>query len=139
MNKKRVDGWILKAKRALCTFGIAENGKIVKTYRSHISSFGSAVAGGSLVSAAAFFCEQGNAKVAQENLLQAMYYLITDESKSPRQILEAVCREQSDSQKYHELKEKFEDASLALKRAMNFFDLIDDEQDPARERNGNGE
>lgn len=119
MNKKRVDDWIWVAKEALEKTGIAEAGQIKKTFRGQISSFGAAVIMGSLKSAVAFFTEQGGALVEREKLIQAIYYIIFGIKETPRRILEFVCTNDS-----RELKEKFADASIALKLAMNFFDLV---------------
>lgn len=120
MNKKRVNDWILPAKKVLENIGIAQNGKVDKTFRSQISSFGAAVVMGSLKSAVAFFSEQGGATVAREKLIQAMYCLAfeTETIANPQDILEIVCKNNS-----RDLKEKFIDASIALKLAMNFFVL----------------
>ena len=118
MNKKRVNGWIIVAKEALIKAGIVQDGKINKSFRGQISSFGAATVMGSLKSAIAFFIEQGGAAVAREKLVQAMYYIISREKKEPKKILEIVCMSES-----KELKEKFIDAAIALKLAMNFFEL----------------
>lgn len=122
MNTKRVNEWILPAKNALETLGIAKDGKVDKTFRGQISSFGAAVVMGSFRSAVAFFAEQGGASVARENLIKAMYLVITGEEKEPKDILRVVCETKENELK--ELKEKFIDASVALKLAMNFFELI---------------
>lgn len=119
MNKKRVNGWLLTAKEALEATGIAKNGQIEKTYRGQISSFGAAVVMGSLPAAVAFFTEQGGASVSREKLIQAMYYCISGEVKNEKEIFEYVCKHNS-----ADLRNQFEDASIALKLAMNFFNLI---------------
>ena len=119
MNKKRVNDYLLKAKDALIKTGIAKDGKIDKTYRSQISSFGAAVVMGSLPAAVAFFSSQGGATVERQKLIKAMYYCIFDEMKDEKEILEFVCEKNS-----IELKEQITDASIALKLAMNFYDLV---------------
>ena len=119
MNKKRVDSWLLDAKKALEVTEIAKGGIIDKTFRAQISSFGAAVIMGSFKSAVAFFSEQNGASVEREKLLIAMYLVIFKERKSSaKQVLEYVCNNDS-----VDLKEKFIDASLAIKLAMNFFEL----------------
>lgn len=118
MNKKRVNDWILPAKEALITCEIVENGKIDKTFRSHISSFGAAVIMGSLPAAVAFFTEQGGSSVQRQKLIQAMYCCITGEVKKEKEIFDIVCKNNT-----AEMRDKFTDASIALKLAMNFFDL----------------
>lgn len=119
MNKNRVNNWILTAKEALIKTGIAENGKIDGNYRAQISSFGAAVVMGSLPAAVAFFSEQGGASVKREKLISAIYFCITgDYVDDVKKILEFVCKNNT-----YELREQFTDASIALKLAMNFFDM----------------
>lgn len=119
MNKKRVNDWLLKAKEALTKTGVAESGKIDKTYRGQISSFGAAVIMGSLPAAVAFFSEQRNCTVKRQKLIQAMYYCISDTIKDEKEILEIVCKQNDSS-----MREQFIDASIALKLAMNFYTLV---------------
>lgn len=119
MNKKRVNDWILPAKEALVKSGVAKNGKIEKTFRGQISSFGAAVVMGGLPAAVAFFSEQGGSSVERQKLIKAMYYCITGELLEAKEVLEIVCKNNS-----FELSEEFTDASIALKLAMNFFDLV---------------
>ncbi len=118
MNKKRVNEWLLPARTALEETKIAINGKIDKTFRGQISSFGAAIIMGSLPAAVAFFAEQGGSSVERQKLIQAMYYCIAGEIRTPEEILEFVC-----NNNHNEIREKFTDASIALKLAMNFFDL----------------
>ena len=120
MNKKRVNDWLLIAKEALKETGIAtSDGKINKTFRGQISSFGAAVIMGSLPAAVAFFSEQGGSSVERNKLIQAIYYCMFKVIKDPKYILQYVCENNS-----NELKEKFTDASIAVKLAMNFYDLV---------------
>lgn len=122
MNKKRVNEWLLIAKEALEKSEIVENGKINKTYRGQISSFGAAVVMGSLPAAVAFFSEQGGSIVERNKLVQAMYYCIFQEKKSEKEILDFVVKNDT-----IEMREKFTDAAIALKLAMNFFELVEKE------------
>ena len=118
MNKKRVNDLLLIAKNALVECEIAKGGKINHTFRSHISTFGAAVTMGSLPAAVAFFSEQGSASVERDKLITALYYCLYNEKKTPREVLQYVCENNS-----IELKEKFSDAVISLKLAMNFFEL----------------
>ena len=118
MNKKRVDGWLLKAKDALEKTGIAKDGVINRGYRGQISSFGAAVVMGSLTSAVAFFVEQGESAVDRPRLLESMYYVIFDNKVDAKDVLMYVCENDS-----KERREKFVDAAIAVKLAMNFFEL----------------
>lgn len=116
MNKNRVNNWILPAKKALEDLEIVKNGEIDFAFRSHISSFGAAIVMGSLPAAVAFFSQQNNAAVERNKLLKAMYYCITGKMTSEMEILQYVCENNS-----YELCEKFTDASIAVKLAINFF------------------
>ena len=124
MNKKRVDDWILTAKKAIDKAEISkygENGKeVVKGFRAKISSFGAAMVTGSFKSAVAFYVDQGDAGVDRSKLLVAIYYVAVgfEEGVTPQSVLEYVCRNDS-----KELKEKFLDAAIAIKLALNFYDL----------------
>ena len=76
MSMQRINSWIAYGKEALHEIGIAEDGKIVKTFRGQISSFGAAVSMGNLKSAVAFFSEQAGASVPRENLLCAIWFVL---------------------------------------------------------------
>ena len=118
MNKKRVNDWLLTAKDAIVKAGIAEDGTASKAYRSQISNFGAAIIMGSLKSAVAFYVEDGDAKVGRSKLLVALYYVICGEITTAKKVLAFVCNNDS-----KELREKFTDAAIAIKLALNFFDL----------------
>lgn len=125
MNKRTVNNWLERAVNAIEATGISENGVVDRTYRSHISSFGAAVTMGSLKAAVAFFSQQEKALVERPRLLSAMYYIIMD-MKSKEEI-DAV--KSIDIFKYvadndtPQTKEQFINASIALKLAMNLYDL----------------
>ena len=135
MNKKRVNEWLLIAKEALEKTGIVKDGKITKTYRGQISSFGAAVVMGSLPAAVAFFSEQGGASTERNELVKAMYYCIKKaeneeidlEKIDAKAILGIVCEADKKINEKHEIREKFTDAAIALKLAMNFFELVEKE------------
>ncbi len=119
MNKKRVNDWLLKAREALAVTGIARDGTVESGYRSQISMFGAAVVTGSLPAAVAFFAERGSSSIERPRLLQAMYYCISDEVLSAKEIMAIVCKNHSLS-----MRDQFIDASIALKLAMNFYELV---------------
>ena len=122
MNKKRVDQWIPKAKEALEKVGIAKEGQIPKGFRGQIASFGAAVVMGSFKSAVAFFAKKGSSKTERQKLLEAMYYVMTD-GETSEDIFAEICKAEKDWQN------DFIDASIALKLAMNFFELTTKEGD----------
>ena len=119
MNKRRVDDWIAPAMLALAETGIAEAGKVDSKFRGQISSFGAAVVMGSLKAAAAFFAKQGSAAVPRERLLSAMYFVISGgENQEPAKVFSYICENDT-----VETREKFIDAAIALKLAMNLYDM----------------
>ena len=123
MNKKRVDNWILKAKEAIEVLGISNEGKVDKAYRGQISSFGAAIVMGSFKSAIAFFSTKGECKVDRPKLIQAAYYVLSDRKiKDPKIILEDVCK--LNATELMNIKNDFIDASVAVKLALNFFELV---------------
>jgi CRISPR-associated protein Cmr5 len=130
MSIQRVNNWIGFAKEALEELEIAKDGKIVKTFRGQISSFGAAISMGNLKSAVAFFSEQAGASVPREKLIRAIWFVIKrsegatieEINKShikTNSIFEFVCKNDSTA-----LKKDFLDASVALKLAMNLFELV---------------
>lgn len=120
MNKKRVNELLLKAKEALVECEICDkSGKIDHAFRGQISTFGASVVMGSLPAAVAFFCEQGGASVERNKLMQAIYFCLYGEKITPREVLQFVCDHNS-----YDLKEKITDAAVAIKLAMNFFELV---------------
>ena len=119
MNKKQVNDWILPAQKAIVECGIAENGKIDSAFRGQISSFGAAVVMGSLKSAVAFFADDGSAQVKRSKLITAMYFVISGgEKKNPKYVFAYICKHDN-----RHTKEQFINASIAIKLAMNFFDM----------------
>ena len=131
MNKQRVNSWIARAAEALVKTGIVENGKINSTFRGQISTFGAAVTMGSLKAATAFFSQQGSASVHRELLLQAMHYVVTGELKAPSEVFAYICNHDD-----VQTRDRFLDAAIALKLAMNLYDLgqggkQDDKSKPA--------
>lgn len=139
MNKNTVDSWLPVAYDAIQKCGISEELKGVKciqrTYRSQIASFGAAVTMGSLKSAIAFFSQQGKALAERPKLIQAMYYIISGDGKvyEMDHIFLAVCNADQ-----LEMREKFINASIALKLAMNFFKLLP-EKGSTESKAGDGE
>jgi CRISPR-associated protein Cmr5 len=120
MSKKRIDDWIAPAVEILKDTGIVQNGKVDSAYRGQIASFGAAVVMGSMKAAVAFFSQQGSSKVHRELLLPAMYRLVTGstENVKPADIFRYICNNDNT-----ETRNAFLDAAVALKLAMNFYDM----------------
>ena len=123
MNKKRVDQWVEKAREALIHYGIAKNGKIDKNFRSQISAFGAAVTMGSFKAGVAFYAKQGNADTDRSALLKAIHYMRTGDDASADEIFISVCS----SEDLSVIQAEYLDASIALKLAMNLFDMGQDD------------
>jgi len=127
MNKQRVNDWIAPAAEALAKSGIARNGKVDPRFRGQIASFGAAITMGSLKAAAAFFSQQGGAAVPRELLLKAMYYVIKGELAEPKAVFAYICEHDD----IH-TREQFVDAAIALKLAMNLYDMGKEEAQDAK-------
>ena len=131
MNKKQVNDWILPAQNAITECGIAENGKVDSAFRGQISSFGAAVVMGNLKSAVAFFADDGSAKVKRSKLIEAICYVITGKKSTPKEVFDYICRHDN-----RQTKEQFINASIAIKLALNFFDMGKGDN---KEKDKNGE
>ena len=125
MSKKRINDWIAPAVQILANTDIAVNGKVDSGYRTQISSFGAAVVMGSLAASAASFSQRGRAKVDRSKLLTAMYCLVaeTEKIENPEMVLRYICNHDTP-----ETRSRFMDAAVALKLAMNFYDLGQEEK-----------
>ena len=119
MNKRKVDDLIPKAVEILTDTGIVnKEGKIKKTYRGQISTFGAAIINGSLISAVAFFSDNGNSSTERSKLIEAIGKLIPE---SREDLFEYV--KKSGKSKKKEVKEEILNAAIALKLAMNLYNL----------------
>ena len=130
MSIQRVNDWIAYGKEAITQIGIDKNGQIDKTFRGQISSFGAAISMGNLKSAVAFFSQQAGATVEREKLICAIWYILQRAEGKKKEdidvseidtgkIFDYVCDNDS-----IQLKNEFLDASVAIKLAMNLFDLV---------------
>lgn len=126
MNKKYVNDKLPCAIDAIKKCGIADKeDKVDKTYRGQISSFGAAVAMGSFKAAVAFFSDKGSASVDRFKLIQAMDYVVGGGEKVND--AKVICKNilsMSDPLETEKLKTQYLDASIAIKLAMNTYNLI---------------
>lgn len=134
MNKKRVEALIPIAEEALRVVGIAqqnENGNYVisKTFRGQISSFGAAVTMSTLRAAVAVYSQNGDASVQRQLLLKAIDYCLCNGEREPRQAAEVFAWVCQSTQNERELTARFTEAAVALKLAMNRFELVEREED----------
>ena len=123
MNKRQVEEYLPRALEALNSpeSKIARDGKIPRSFRGQISSFGAAVTMGSFKAAVAFFSDNGSADVPRSELIRAMYFVVHGAWKTAEAICGEVLRWKQ-SELFAE-KECFLNASVALKLAMNAFEL----------------
>ena len=120
MNKRRIDDWIPVAYEALDK-EIAENGKINKTYRGAISAFGAAIAMGSLLSAVSFFNTEEKGTINRKKILNLVLTVLRSKEDIKEKSLFDYVRNHND----YIVKEKIMDAAVALKLAMNLFELVE--------------
>ncbi len=125
MNKKRVDKWIPVAKIALKECNIADNNnKIDSEFRSQISAFGASIITSSFLAAVAFYSNKGNSDVNRHNLICALHYITSgnnENTNTAAEIFEDLCQKNTSELKIKQ--SEYIDASIALKLAMNCFDL----------------
>ena len=119
MNKNQINSLIPFAYEALEKVGIAKDGKINKTYRGQISTFGAAVSMGSLLPAIAFFSEKGSASTDREKLMEAIWNVLQNAGfiSGPCKSLMEYAQEAGDK------KECIINAAIALKLSMNLYQL----------------
>ena len=126
MNKRKVEALLPQALAALndthCR--IVENNKISKTYRGQISSFGAAITMGSFKAAVAFFSVKADngTGVDRSRLIAAMNFIVHGQWKDPSDILKNILN--LSGNQLNEEREAFINAALALKLAMNAFELV---------------
>lgn len=124
MNKAIINEEITWAYDALEKTEIAENGKIIKTYRGQISTFGAAVTMGSLLPAIAFFSEDAKSSVNRSKLMSAILYVLKqkDSSINAKSLFD-YARQMKKSGDEGRCKEDILNAAIALKLAMNLYEL----------------
>lgn len=120
MNKTVINREVAVAYDVLKNSGIAKNGKISKTWRGQISTFGAAVTMGSLLPAVAFFSDQGGAAVERQHLMAAILSILKWEGAAPED-----CRTLFDHVRANGegCREDIVSAAIALKLAMNLYIL----------------
>lgn len=136
MGKKQVDQYIPAAYEALREVKIVEAGKVNKRFRSQIASFGAMVAMGSVLSAIALYSgkreksgesgtERDKAREYREKLIKAICYLVMDKQQDANEFRIYVQKEIQGNGEY-KVKEKILDAAVAIKLAINFYEIIED-------------
>ena len=123
MNKKSVEEYLPSAIEALEKCGIYDKDKdeIKRTFRGQISSFGAAVSMGSFKAAVAFFSDKNGSSVDRQNLIKALWFITQNDNKESKDICKIILT--STDLKASEYETQFLDASIALKLAMNAYNL----------------
>ena len=125
MNKTKIDKLIPYAYDAIDKAGIAKKGEVQKTFRGQISSFGAAITMGSLLTAIAFFSDDGGAKVGRSKLLDAVLSVLKADNAVPDETMSLYkwADEQIKAKKETQCKEQIINAVIAVKLAMNLYKL----------------
>jgi CRISPR-associated protein Cmr5 len=122
MDKSRINKLLPAAYDVLKEVGIAnEAGEINKTWRGQISSFGAAVTMGSLLSAISFFSSKGGSDVDRKLLMDAILKLLPQGNVAETKSLFKYVRSNSDREQA--VKHEVLEAAVALKIAMNLYEL----------------
>lgn len=122
MNKYVVDREMGFAYDELKKSEISYDGKIKKAFRGQVATFGAAVSMGSILSAVAFFSNDGSASVERSQLLSVIYNVLADDGiidRSSCSDLFAYARSGK-----RDVKENITNAAIAVKLAMNLFELV---------------
>lgn len=124
MNKRLVEEFIpyaydaLKINQTICI-----DGKISGTLKGNIASFGAAVQMGSLLSAVAFFSQQGGATKPRQELLNIILQILKrhgDIQESEHTLFDYICK--ADVEEREGIKALVINAAIAVKLAMNLFE-----------------
>ena len=148
-NKRKIDEYISKAIEVLNNNKkiVKEGSKIDKTFSGQIATFAVAVSTGSLLSAVAFFSDNGGESNERSSLMDVIYEIITDEklpdidkendknrnnaNNKYSGLLDYVkvkykkSKESKEIVSYNRVKEDILNAAIAIKLAMNFYELVD--------------
>lgn len=124
MNKKRIEGNIMKAYELIEKAGILEkDGSLQRTYRGYISTFGAAVTMGSLKAAITFYSEPGEAKGQRDCLMRIICALVMKEEYCKMEKT-SLLNYVDNAKDKRAAKDEICDAAIAVKLAMNMFKLV---------------
>lgn len=124
MNKRMVEEYIPIAYKTLKDDSvICKNGRVSGTLKGNIAAFGAAVQMGSLLSAVAFFSQQGRATQPRQELLNIILGILKshgDIQESEQSLFHYICG--ADDQERDRAKMLVINAAIAVKLAMNLFE-----------------
>ena len=128
MNKAEVNEMLPKAYELLKKHNIVKNNKINKSWYGQISVFGSAISTGSLLSAIAFFSDNGSCSVDRQNLLLVIFDLIKDDfiidNNPPKKLFDLARINMGENELM--VKDSIINATIATKLAMKLYELTDE-------------
>ena len=131
MNKHEIDRLLPAAYDVIENGGFIKDGKIDSAFRGQISSYGSAIANGSLLAATAFFSKQGNASVDRSLLMKAINQLLPQlgVAATGNTLFDTIRNNWGNTPAQHnDFTEKVLICATALKLAFNLFFLEDKNQ-----------
>ena len=115
---------------------IVKNGKIKKGYSSQISTFGSAISTGSLLSGIAYFSKSGDSSVNRSRLMWIIYEILKNTNRLNPNLHKEIKNEVPELELYYyvkkftqnknkteiiKLKRTIIEVATAIKLAMNYF------------------
>ena len=126
MSKSRINRYLPIAYEAVKNSELIKDNKLQGNYQAQIASFGAAVSMGSLLSAIAFFSDNGSSNVKRQELMKLICYIIKKDKKYQKikkySLFECV-------QNNKIVKQEVLDAAIAIKLALNLF-----EEDPSKNK-----
>lgn len=133
MNRILIEKYIPLAYKALNNnTEICDNGKISGTLKGNIASFGAAIQMGNLLSATAFFSQQGGAQEKRYELLNVICEILKENGDMPRDrttLFDYIC--DMDEREMVKTKRLVVSAAVAMKLAMNLFEEKKTEENQA--------
>lgn len=115
---------------------IVKNGKIKKGYSSQISTFGSTISTGSLLSGIAYFSKSGDSSVNRSRLMWIIYEILKNTNRLSDNLQKEIKNEVPELELYYyvkkftqnknkteiiKLKRTIIEVATAIKLAMNYF------------------
>lgn len=128
MNKRRVETLIPEAYQVLRDVEIVYKDKdqIEKGFAGQISTFGASMMTGSVLATIAFFSNKNGANVDRPKILKGIELLITNSSRKqmPDNGLFGYVQQEISKGNEKKVKEELIDCAVALKLAMNLYELV---------------
>lgn len=127
MDKKLVDELIPIAYSALKESEVVnDKNQVENSYKGQIATFGAAIATGSLKAAVCFFSNQGSAEVERPRLIEALSMVFKNRNwieESGKEKFKEYILSEDENILYK--KEKVLNAIIALKLALNLYELVE--------------